>query len=107
MSIPSVRDRLSVDDREDVEAQGLPPAIRTALLEALFASGSDSLILPIQDLFGWTDRINQPATISDLNWTWRLPWLSDRLLVEEEPVAMAARAAEWARRYQRQGDARP
>jgi len=107
MNIPSVRDRLRVDDREDVEAPGLPPAIRTALLEALFASGSDSLILPIQDLFGWTDRINQPATISALNWTWRLPWLSDRLLVEEEPVAMAVRAAEWARRYQRQGDVRP
>ena len=38
------------------------------------------LILPIQDVFGWRDRINQPATVGDQNWTWRLPWPSDRLL---------------------------
>ena len=35
------------------------------------ASGADLLILPIQDVFGWQDRINQPATVADSNWTWR------------------------------------
>jgi hypothetical protein len=45
-----------------------------ALLETLFASGANLLILPIQDAFGWSDRINQPATVGDHNWTWRLPW---------------------------------
>ena len=43
----------------------LPHAVHEALLEALFASGADLLILPIQDVFGWRDRINQPATVGD------------------------------------------
>ena len=55
------------------------PAVRDALIEALFASGSNLLLLPVQDVFGWRDRINEPATVSDRNWSYRLPWLSDRL----------------------------
>ena len=47
---------------------------RLALLESLYASGADLLLLPIQDAFGWRDRINQPATVGEGNWTWRLPW---------------------------------
>ena len=46
--------------RHDVTSES-----REAMLEALFASASDLLILPIQDVFGWRDRINQPATVSD------------------------------------------
>ena len=37
------------------------------------------LLLPIQDVFGWRDRINEPATVTPENWTFRLPWPSDRL----------------------------
>ena len=47
--------------------------VRDALLETLFASGSRLLILPLQDIFGWRDRINVPAVVADENWTWRLP----------------------------------
>ena len=47
--------------------------VRDALLETLFASGSRLLILPLQDVFGWRDRINVPAVVDDQNWTWRLP----------------------------------
>ena len=54
-------------------------AVRDLLLEAVFAAGSDLLILPIQDVFGWRDRINQPATVDDRNWTFQLPWRADRL----------------------------
>jgi 4-alpha-glucanotransferase len=61
------------------------PAARDVLLEALFASGSDLLLLPVQDVFGWRDRINEPATVNDRNWTFRLPWLCDRL--DEVPEA--------------------
>jgi 4-alpha-glucanotransferase len=57
---------------------------RDRLLKLLYESGSDLLLLPIQDVFGWEDRINTPATVSDENWTWRLPWPVDRLLVEPE-----------------------
>ena len=51
--------------------------MRDALIEVLMASGADLLILPIQDVFGWQDRINQPATVANSNWTWRLPWPVD------------------------------
>ena len=60
--------------------------VRDALLMSLFTAGSDLLLLPVQDVFGWRDRINVPAVVDDSNWSWRLPWLADRL--GEEPVAV-------------------
>ena len=102
LAIPPVRDRLSEEDRTAAaEDPGLPHAVHEALLEALYASGSDILILPIQDVFGWRDRINQPATVSDGNWTWRLPWPSDRLATEASAMKVAAQLKEWARRHGR------
>ena len=89
-ALPALRDRLA--------AAG---GVYDALLETLYASGSDLLILPIQDLFGWRDRINQPATVSESNWTWRLPWPSDRLTSEPQAVAVAERLKEWAMKYGR------
>jgi len=77
------------------------PALRDALLEVLFASGSDILILPIQDVFGWRDRINVPATVSDENWTYRLPWPVDALENEPQARERAARLREWSARYRR------
>ena len=53
--------------------------VRDVLLELMVASGSDLVIFPIQDVFGWRDRINEPATVDDRNWTFQLPWPSDRL----------------------------
>jgi len=77
------------------------PDVRDALLEALFASGSNLLLLPVPDVFGWRDRINEPAVVSDTNWTFRLRWDADRL--DEEPEARERQAAlrAWAERYQR------
>ena len=54
-------------------------ALRDTLLAAAYGAGSNDLFLPVQDVFGWTDRINIPATIGDHNWTWRLPWRVDQL----------------------------
>ncbi len=59
--------------------------VRDALLECLFAAGSDLLLLPVQDIFGWRDRINTPAVVNDENWCWHLPWRVDQL--EEQPEA--------------------
>jgi 4-alpha-glucanotransferase len=59
--------------------------IRDAVLGALFASGSSLALLPIQDIFGWRDRINVPALISDVNWCWRLPWAVEDL--SNQPAA--------------------
>ena len=102
LAIPSLAARLEPGDRErliDQREAGHP--LRELLLEALFASGADLLILPVQDVFGWRDRINQPATISDGNWRWRLPWPCDRLETEPEAMAVAAQLKEWSLRHRR------
>jgi 4-alpha-glucanotransferase len=77
------------------------PPIRDALLDTILGSGSDLVILPVQDLFGWLDRINTPATIGPHNWTWRLPWPSDRLLDVPESRARARELAEMTGRHGR------
>jgi 4-alpha-glucanotransferase len=102
LAIPSVRERLTDEDRtRALEAPVLAHATREALLEVLFASSSDLLILPVQDVFGWRDRINQPATVGDGNWTWRLPWPSDRLTTEAGGIAVATQLREWTQRHHR------
>jgi len=77
--------------------------VRDVLLEALFAANSDLLLLPIQDVFGWKDRINEPATIDNRNWSFRLPWPVDRM--DEIPEARERQRAlwHWAQQYQRNG----
>jgi 4-alpha-glucanotransferase len=53
--------------------------LRDAVLDLSYHSGSADLYMPLQDLFGWRDRINVPGTVTDDNWTWRLPWPVDAL----------------------------
>lgn len=84
LSLPLIRARAG--ERID---QPWSDGLRDALLELAYQSGSDDLFVPMQDVFGWRDRINTPATVGDHNWTWRLPWPVDRLAAE--PLA-AARA---------------
>ena len=101
LAIPSVGALLTEEDLAAVDAPGLPHAIHEALLETLFAAGSDTLILPIGDIFGWRDRINQPATVSEGNWTWRLPWPSDRMSTEPAAMEVAKQLAQWCARHGR------
>jgi 4-alpha-glucanotransferase len=102
LEIPSIRDRMSTGDRARAVADSmLTPDLRTTLLDALCASGSDLLILPIQDVFGWRARINQPATVSVRNWTWKLPWPSNRLLAESEALDVAQQLRDCAARHGR------
>ncbi len=77
------------------------PDVRDGLLEALFASGSNLLLLPVQDVFGWRDRVNEPAHVSDANWTFRLRWDGDRLGEEPEARERQATLRAWSERYQR------
>jgi 4-alpha-glucanotransferase len=76
-------------------------AVRDLLIELLAASGSDFLILPIQDVFGWRDRINVPGTITDDNWTWRMLWPVDVLMQEPETQERARTLREMCRRHGR------
>jgi len=102
LAIPSIRDHLPPEDTASaVDTTALPHAVREAMLESLHASGSNLLILPIQDVFGWRERINQPATVGKENWTWRLPWPSDRLATEPAAMSIARQLAEWSARHRR------
>ena len=76
-------------------------ATRDLFLEMLAASASNLLLLPVQDIFGWRDRINLPGTVTDSNWTWRLPWPVDVLDHQPEARARAERLAAWMKKYER------
>jgi len=86
----------------DIEPLAATPAgeteeQRSAIVRALLSAGSRLTLLPLQDVFGWTDRINTPAVVNELNWTWRLPWPADTWLDREEPVARATQLKQWTR----------
>jgi 4-alpha-glucanotransferase len=102
LAIPLVADCLGPEAaRAAVDAPSLPPAVRDAFIEALIASASSLVILPVQDVFGWADRINTPATVNDQNWTWRMPWPNERLAFEPDAAAAARRLREWCARHNR------
>jgi 4-alpha-glucanotransferase len=46
---------------------------RDAILDLLYRSASDLLLLPFQDAFGARERVNVPGTVNDENWTYRMP----------------------------------
>jgi 4-alpha-glucanotransferase len=57
----------------------LEESARFAILAALYAAPSKLVIVPIQDLFGWSTQINRPGTISAWNWTYRIPLTLERM----------------------------
>ena len=75
----------------DLSSRGFTPqqpfddALRDALLDLMMHSGSDLVVFPLQDVFGWRDRINVPATVGPENWSWACPVPVDRLL--DDPIA--------------------
>jgi 4-alpha-glucanotransferase len=90
----------SLGDEERAEILRLPSVARhltseaspvDAIVAALLDARSQLAILPIQDVFGWTDRVNTPAVVSDENWSWALPWPIDRMAYVDE----ARRRARW------------
>lgn len=47
--------------------------VRDALVAMIYSAGSDVALLPFQDLLGARERVNLPGTVSDDNWTYRMP----------------------------------
>jgi 4-alpha-glucanotransferase len=80
--------------------------VRDRILDRMLNAGSNLVLLPMQDIFGWRDRINTPATTGDANWTYVLPWPIDRMAHEGEARERAGRLAEWTRSAGRWSDAR-
>jgi 4-alpha-glucanotransferase len=62
--------------------------LRQLMVGALFSGSSAMAILPFQDILGLPDQINQPGTISEKNWRYRMPEniesLCDRPLYQEK-----------------------
>lgn len=73
----------------DIDSPTLTDATRWSVLDLMLASRSQFVILPIQDLFGWRDRINTPATVGDENWTFRVATPIDQWLEGGEPLSTA------------------
>jgi 4-alpha-glucanotransferase len=61
--------------------------MRDAILAALYESPSRMVMIPIQDLFGWRERINLPGTVGPANWSWRLPLAIED--ISQDPVSSA------------------
>jgi 4-alpha-glucanotransferase len=102
LDVPSVRSRLTERARaQALETPHLSHPLWTAMLEVLFASRANLLILPVQDVFGWSDRINRPATVGDKNWTWRLPWPVDRMATAPAAITAQEQLCAWSRAYDR------
>lgn len=71
--------------------QPFDAALHQALLAQACGAGSDLLLLPVQDIFGWRDRINVPATVGEHNWTWKLPMTVEALATDPEALEVADR----------------
>ncbi len=62
---------------------GFTPFVHDTLLDTLYGAGSDLVIPPVQDLFGFRERINVPGTMGPQNWSYRFPWSAADLAREE------------------------
>lgn len=99
-AIPSVQ---ALAPGAALDEQPFVPRVRDMLIEVLLASASEMVLFPIQDVFGWSDRINEPATVSERNWSYRLPWPCDRLDEQPEAVERQHALQAWSAAHRRTG----
>ncbi len=90
-----IEERTAVLQVPDLAGAGLAPdrpfdaKVRDALLAAIYRSGANLVLLPLQDVFGWRERINVPGTVGSANWTWRLPFPVGDLLARPDAAERA------------------
>lgn len=65
------RERLAALAKIPLDLPEVPREL--ALFELLFGARSELTLVLAQELLGEKSRINLPGTVSDANWTWRLP----------------------------------
>ncbi len=78
--------------------------VHRALLDAILTAGSELCLLLIQDVIGARTRINTPGTVSDANWTWRLPGTMQDLRSTAQTAAALSRVREAVRDSGRTAD---
>lgn len=100
VAMPSIAATLGPDASAALEPS-LSPVLRDAIIKALLGSPASIVIFPMQDLFGWSDRVNTPGTVSDGNWSWQMPWAVDALTQERKPLERAAVLQRWTRDAER------
>jgi 4-alpha-glucanotransferase len=61
-------------------------SVRDALLTLIYQSTSDLALLPLQDVLGHRERVNTPGTMSDSNWSYRMP-MDVEVLLGDLPTA--------------------
>jgi len=93
LSSPSIARHLP--PREEGGVPPFTPNVRDAILRAALGSRSEIVILPLQDVFGWRERINMPGTVGNDNWGWTLPWPVETWTDRRETLERAAALAEW------------
>ena len=70
-----------------------------ALLQAALNAQSAWCILPWQDVFAETARVNTPGTVDGANWTYRMRAQVETLCTADD----TRRVAEWLARLTREG----
>ncbi|GEJ56440.1 4-alpha-glucanotransferase [Anaeromyxobacter diazotrophicus] len=72
--------------------------VRDLLLDVVYGSGSDLLLLPFQDAFGARERVNVPGTVTDANWSYRMPLEVTALAADRAATERLRRLAARSRR---------
>ncbi len=101
LAVGALPSAVEFGSQADFTSSTFSPPLRDGLIEMLFSARSNLLILPIQDVFGWSDRINQPGTVTPHNWTFRLPWPSDRMTDQPEAQERQQALLRWTEKHGR------
>jgi len=75
------------------------PEVHEALVQAALNAQSAWCILPWQDVFGETERVNTPGTVGDQNWTYRMRTEVETLCTADDTRRVAA----WLARLTHEG----
>ena len=78
---------LDIERVVDIHRSSLDEGALDAILEALYRGPSRLTLVPMQDLFGWSDRINNPGTVGPDNWSWRLPLPLEQMMQDGDVLA--------------------
>lgn len=63
----------SLSKLEPYDLEHFTDKTHKALLDMLYNSTSNLVLLPFQDLWGGKERVNAPGVVDDINWTYRMP----------------------------------